>query len=265
MNKQKQSIVAWVRNCLKIPWRGALVLTLTLFILLYIIISDCFKGIDWFDFKFLPSWINGLGSFITGRVIICVSIYLLFLALLKTHVDNKINQIAISLLAAFIGVFIALNINGYYSSKKDSEIYKFILINTQLEIDSNLLSIKEIEKNIYELNKKPINLLTNSLINSSLQNPVFLKYADSVNLILLSQINNRIIICTNELESMLTDKIIYDENVDRYRVDISLLKIMMAKFKQFNAKVTNKVFELPKDELNKLEEAGINIDFNYKY
>lgn len=139
-----------------------IVFTLALLMYLYFIISP--KE----PFKVFPSLM-----LITFLIASCV--YYIFVK----KSDHGFGKISTPLLSFFIGLFLALYVNGSYNYMKDSEVYKLLLINTQLEIDSNLSVLKQTGKALEDSIQKPINALTNSVINSTLQNPIFLRHASA--------------------------------------------------------------------------------------
>lgn len=237
-------IINLIKNIIK-----ALILTLILFLYLSVFIWP--KE----PFNVFPS---------LAFVLILISVPVYYFFVIKS--DKGLGKIAIPLLSSFIGLFLALYVNGYYNYKKEAESYKLILINAKLEMDYNFTAIKEIEENIDKPDYKLMGELTNSVVNVTLQNPIFLKHTNSLNWILLSGINTAIIVCNNFSEAMLNDKINYDKHKSTYLNNINSLKCKMIQFAQNNKKITDSIFgELTKGDLQKLNNAQIRIDYNYKY
>ena len=196
-------------------------------------------------------------------ILIAIPIYYLFV--MKSH--QVVGKIAVPLLSSFVGLFLALYVNGYYNYKKDSEVYKLVLINTHLEIGYNLSVIKQMEEGLKNsTSQKPINALTNSVITGTLQNPIFLKRTNSVDLILLSFINKGIITCINHLDTMNIDEKDFDKNLSIFSNNLSIIKGAMIQFIGGNKETYNRfIGELTKSDLQKLENGNVKIDFNFKY
>ena len=183
---------------------------------------------------------------------------------IKSYLSENRSQILYDIIIGTfivtVGAYIAIGVNGYFDTKKSMQEYNDILFMTFIEATDNVGRIVRIQQNTNE-NRVSLYRLSNSLILSIIQHPLFSRYSTPTDIIELSTMLRRIDSCNKMLDLLSNTQLKSRERADNVKRLNKLLKRLYdstAKYINKNTHLAEKIDNLSYKDKKYLKDIGIS-------